>query len=93
MRYRSPVPRGPLKEGVIVDDYDMMCVVPRTMRGDEPAEDTKASSHARQAYASVGLCPEEKKTFIAQENADFGPQQYKARSGACERIARLRFVP
>ena len=71
MRYRSPVPRGPLKEGVIVDDYDMMCVVPRTMRGDEPAEDTKASSHARQAYASVGLCPEEKKTFIAQENADF----------------------
>ena len=41
------------------------------MRADEPAEDTKALSRARQAYASVGLCPEEKKTFIAQENADF----------------------
>ena len=66
-----PCSSGPLKEGVIVDDYDMMCVVPRTMRADELAEDTKALSHARQAYASVGLCPEEKKTFIAQENADF----------------------
>ena len=71
MRYRSPIPRGPLKEGVIADDYDMMCIVPRTMRADETAADTAALSRARQAYASVGICPEEKKTFVAQENADF----------------------
>ena len=42
MRYRSPLPRGPLLEGVIVYDYDMLCIVPRTMQADE-AEDTEAS--------------------------------------------------
>ena len=71
MRYRSPIPRGPLKEGVVVDDYDMMCIVPRTLRADELAEDTEALSRARKAYASVGLCPEDKKTFVARETADF----------------------
>ena len=40
MRYRILIPRGPLLEGVIVDDYDMMCIVPRTMRA-EKAEDTE----------------------------------------------------
>ena len=52
MRYRSPIPRGPLLEGVIVDDYDMLCVVPRTLRAEEAAEDTEAIERARQAYAS-----------------------------------------
>ena len=42
------------------------------MRADEPAADTAALSRARQAYASVGICPEEMKTFVAQDNADFG---------------------
>ena len=41
------------------------------MRADEPAADTAALSRARQAYASVGICPEEMKTFVAQDNADF----------------------
>ena len=42
MRYRSPVPKGSLQKGVIVDEYDTCCIVPRTMRADEPAEDTDA---------------------------------------------------
>ena len=71
MRYRSPIPRGPLLEGVIVDDYDIMCIVPSSLQTDEQAEDTAALSRARRAYASVGLHPEPKKTFVAQENADF----------------------
>ena len=71
MRYRSPIPRGPLLEGVIVDDYDILCVVPQTMRADDAAEDTEAIGRARQAYASVGLHPEPKKTFTAQDTADF----------------------
>ena len=71
MRYRSPLPRGPLLEGVIVDDCDMMCIVPRTVRADEAAEETEAIGPAKQAYASVGLHPEPTKTFISQDNADF----------------------
>ena len=70
-RYRAPVPRGPVIEGVIVDDYDIACVVPRALRADEAAEDTEALARALSAYASVGLTPEAKKTFVAQENADF----------------------
>ena len=70
MRYRSPIPRGPLKEGVIVDDYDVPCIMPRTMRANEPAEDAEALSRARQGYASVGIRTEEKKTFVARENPD-----------------------
>ena len=71
MNYRSPVPKGPLKEDVIVDDYDTCCIVPRTMRADEPAEDTDALAGALRAYAAVGLHPQPKKTFIAEDNADF----------------------
>ena len=70
-RYRAPVPRGPVIEGVIVDDYDIACVVPRALRADEAAEDTEALARALSAYASVGLKPEAKKTFVAQEKADF----------------------
>ena len=93
MRYRSPVPRGPLKEGIIVDDYDMMCVVPRTMRADEPAEDTKALSRARQPTLPSASVRRRKRHSLRRRTRIFGAQQYKARSGACERIARLRFVP
>ena len=71
VRYRAPLPRGPLKEGVIVDDYDMVCIVPRTFGPDDPAEDTEAMERADDAYRSVGLTPEQKKTFFARENADF----------------------
>ena len=42
VRYRTPLPRGPLLEGIIVDDYDMVCVVPRTLGAEEAAEDTDA---------------------------------------------------
>ena len=70
-RYRAPVPRGPVIEGVIVDDYDIACVVPRALRADEAAEDTEALARALSAYASVGLTPEAMKTFVAQEKADF----------------------
>ena len=70
-RYRAPVPRGPVIEGVIVDDYDIACVVPRALRADEAAEDTEALARALSAYASVGLTPEAKKTFVAEEKADF----------------------
>ena len=38
VRYRAALPRGPLKEGLIVDDYDMVCIVQRELRADEPAE-------------------------------------------------------
>ena len=41
VRYRAPLPRGPVKEGLIVDDYDMACVVPRSLRADEPADENK----------------------------------------------------
>ena len=41
------------------------------MRADEPAEDTDALARALRAYAAVGLHPQPKKTFIAEDNADF----------------------
>ena len=71
VRYRAPLPRGPLKEGIVVDDYDMVCIVPRTSGVDVPAEDTEALKRADAAYSSVGLTPEPKKTFVGLENADF----------------------
>ena len=64
-------PRGRVIEGVIVDDYDVACVVPRTLQAEEPAEDTEALSQALSAHASVGLTPEAKKTFSGIANADF----------------------
>ena len=71
LRYRAPLPKGPLKEGVIVDDYDMVCVVPRSLGAAEPAEDTVALQRADAAYHSIGLTAEEKKTFVARDTADF----------------------
>ena len=70
-RYRAPLPRGPVIEGVIVDDYDIACIVPRTLAAEEPAEDTEALSRVLRAYASVGLMPEAKKCFTSKANADF----------------------
>jgi hypothetical protein len=64
-----------------VDDYDMMCIVPRSLPADEPADDTAALSLARQAYASVGLRPEPKKTSVAQDNADFWGATVQVGSG------------
>ena len=71
VRYRAPLPRGPLKEGVIVDDYDMVCIVPRTLGAEERAEDTDALRRADAAYESVGVTPDPKKCFVGLENADF----------------------
>ena len=70
-RYCSPLPRASLIEGVIVDDYDMVCVVPRSLTSEESAADTEALSRAMAGYASVGLTPEPKKSFTGEENADF----------------------
>ena len=71
VRYKAPMPTGALKEGVIVDDYDMVCIVPRSFSPTDRAEDTEAMERAWSAYASVGLTPEPKKTFFGQDNADF----------------------
>ena len=70
-RYRAPLPRGALIEGVIVDDYDMACIVPRALGAADPAEDTEALQRSLSAYASVGLTPEAKKTFVAEPNSEF----------------------
>ena len=70
-RYCAPLPRASLIEGVIVDDYDMVCIVPRSLSREEPAEDTEALSRAMAGYASVGLAPEPKKSFSGETNADF----------------------
>ena len=70
-RYWAPLPRGPVIEGVIVDDDEVACVVPRTLQAEEPAEATKDLLRALSAYASVGFTPEAKKTFSGKANADF----------------------
>ena len=54
-----------------MDDYDIACIVPRTLAAEEPAEDTEALSRVLRAYASVGLMPEAKKCFTSKTNADF----------------------
>ena len=60
-----------MKEGRIWDDYDITCIVPRSLRADEPAEDTEALHRAFVAYASDGIYPKPKKPFIGLEDAHF----------------------
>ena len=67
VRYRAPLPRGPLLEGLIVDDYDMVCVVPRTLGAEEAAEDTDVLQRSDATYLSVGLTPEPKKDLHRAE--------------------------
>ena len=70
-RYRAPLPRGPLLQGFIVDDNCLACIVPRDMAASERAEDSVALDQAFAAYQSIGLLPQPKKTFVAQDDADY----------------------
>ena len=59
----------------------MVCIVPRSLSREEPAEDTEALSRAMAGYASVGLAPEPKKSFSGETNADFWGASIQGEAG------------